>query len=507
MSGAPGAGARAPASFREGLGWAALGLALRLFATWWAWGRVPPGADGRFYHVVAQRIAAGDGYTWLWPDGVVTFAAHYPVGYPALIGAAYAVFGATPEVAMVVNALVGGLSVLATHRVASRLGGRRVAAFAALFVAASPSLVAYTPALMTEGLVATGLVVSGWCALVVRESAGRRRFAVGALLCLVTGLTVLVRPQSVLLAPVLGWCAAGAGVSAARRFLGAALVTAMSVAVCAPWTARNCARMDRCVFVSANGGWNLLIGTFPEGQGAWVALDGPRVPDECREVFEEAAKDHCFRAAGRRRIASEPFAWLGLVPAKLRATFDFTASATAYLDDAGSPASDSAKRVLRGAEVLVRRVLVLLALYGLYRWGRAGELGGDGASAFGAPLQQVRLAAVVLGAGFLFTTNAWVGHALLLFVGATVGAIDRRPVIVLGLAALGVTFVVHAVFFGAGRYSMVLEPLLAPLAALAFAARRGVEAAAVATVHPALLTVVARPGDTARQELHPDAVD
>ena len=53
----------------------------------------------------------------------------------------------------------------------------------------------------------------------------------------------------------------------------------------------------------------------------------------------------------------------------------------------------------------------------------------------------------------------------------------------------------------------VLEPLLAPLSALAFAARRGVEAAAVATAHPALLTVVARPGDTVRQEPHPDAVD
>src|SRR5256885_7855973 len=46
-----------------------------------------------FYHAVATRIARGAGYTWAWPDGVVTYAAHYPVGYPALLGAAYAVFG------------------------------------------------------------------------------------------------------------------------------------------------------------------------------------------------------------------------------------------------------------------------------------------------------------------------------------------------------------------------------------------------------------------------------
>ena len=70
-----------------------LALALRLLVALWGAGRFPPADDGSFYHVVATRIAHGDGYTWAWPDGVITYAAHYPVGYPALLGAGYTLMG------------------------------------------------------------------------------------------------------------------------------------------------------------------------------------------------------------------------------------------------------------------------------------------------------------------------------------------------------------------------------------------------------------------------------
>ena len=63
-------------------------LVARLVVVAWAAGHIPPTADGAYYHRLAIRLATGQGYTWLWPDGVVTAAAHYPVGYPALIGAA-----------------------------------------------------------------------------------------------------------------------------------------------------------------------------------------------------------------------------------------------------------------------------------------------------------------------------------------------------------------------------------------------------------------------------------
>ena len=75
----------------------ALALAARGLVVGWAWGEVPPIADGTYYDILGRRIAEGQGYTWLWPDGAVTYAAHYPVGYPAIVALSYLVFGASPS--------------------------------------------------------------------------------------------------------------------------------------------------------------------------------------------------------------------------------------------------------------------------------------------------------------------------------------------------------------------------------------------------------------------------
>lgn len=440
---------------------------------------VPPADDGTFYQVVAERIAQGEGYTWAWPDGVVTFAAHYPVGYAALLGAAYAVLGASPVVAMFVNAILGAVAVFATHRVAARVSTRVGALCAAAFVAISPTLVGYTLAVMTEGAVAAGLIVATWLAVRSSEKASQGRGGIGALIGvgLALGVTTLVRPQSLLMAPVLGAIAAGPGLDRAwrgrlsRRAGGAAAVTVACLLVCAPWTVRNCLRMDRCVFVSANGGWNLLIGTFPEGRGAFVPVDGSRVPETCRDVFAEAEKDACFGAAGRRRIARDPAGWLRLIPAKLRSTFDFTASASAYLSAAGSSADGGAARwALGAAEVGLRRLLLALALLAAWLWGRSSVAGREGPGR--ASWEWLRAGLLAAGLLCLFGPFAWISHGAFVLLAASVGEPSRRSVFLAAGGAVAVTLVVHAVFFGAGRYSMVLEPLLACTAGAIWSWRR-----------------------------------
>ena len=67
---------------------AGVALVARLAVVAWAGGRFPASGDGFYYDVLARRLAHGDGYTWLWPDGAVTNVAHYPVGYPAILAAA-----------------------------------------------------------------------------------------------------------------------------------------------------------------------------------------------------------------------------------------------------------------------------------------------------------------------------------------------------------------------------------------------------------------------------------
>ncbi len=453
-----------------------LALLLRVVVSFWAWDRVGPTADGRFYHVVAQRIAAGDGYTWLWPDGVVTYAAHYPVGYPSLMAPIYWAWGPVPGLVMLMNALIGALAVWAVHGLSLELARRWVsppwvrtsATVAALFIALCPTLLAYTPALMTESAVGAFLVLGCRLTLYRPRSWPSMLGKLGGLV-LCVGLATYLRPQSVLMAPILGWLAtsggnivAGAGAFSRvlrLRIVTAALVTIGVLGCTAPWVARNCDKMNRCLFVSANGGWNLLIGTFPEGQGAWVSLDGARVPVECREVYGEAEKDACFQAAGVRRIRASPGPWIKLIPAKLRATFDYTASGAEHLREAGSiqpPILDW----LKAAEIGWQRVMFLLLALGGWRWSMRTDLAEPASGLLRSWGSHLLLGLSLIGFAGGGVWWAWLPCSALWLMN---WRLLTEPAAVFAWTSIGTTAVVHAVFFGAGRYSMPILFAVGPL--------------------------------------------
>lgn len=434
----------------------AVALIARLAVVAWASGRIPPTADGSYYHVVASRIAQGLGYTWLWPDGAVTYAAHYPVGYPGILGIAYAIFGAKPGVAMIVNALVGTAAAAAAFDLVERASPdrRRLATSAGLAVALHPALVPYTAAMMTEGVAAALVIVAVALAGRATEATGTRalRWSVGA--GLVMGLATLVRPQCVVMAPVLGWLAVRSAASPAKprrpRLMSAVVVTIAALLVCAPWTARNCARMDRCALVSVNGGWNLAIGTQTT-TGGWHEL---KVPDECKEVFAEAAKDACFGAAAKREIAAHPVAWLARVPAKLRQTFDYFGAAPWYLHSANPEAFPyGAKIALGSLETLVARLLLAAALVATMR----------------VPGPRALARRVVCGIGLVacVLVPGTVGYLACALAIVLLGlrALERLPIVVPATASFVLaTATTHAAFFGAGRYGLVIVPLVTALA-------------------------------------------
>lgn len=442
---------RATATHRDALIVIASALALRLAMAAFGAARFPPADDGTFYHVVASRIAAGHGYTWAWPDGAVTHAAHYPVGYPALMGAGYALFGARVGVAMVMNALFGALAAFAAYSLARAAGSRRAALLAGLFVALEPALVLYTPALMTEAVAGALLVTAG--ALATRErpaGLALRAFVAGVVL----GIAVLVRPELLLLSPVVGLLAAR-GRGARQALVSAAIVLGTSLAVCAPWTIRNCAKLERCALVSVNGGWNLYIGSSSLGRGGWAPLDQIGVPVECRTVFGEAEKDACFGRAGLRRILAEPGPWLALVPKKLAATFDYGTAAAHYLS-ASNPllVGDREKTVIGAAELFGQRVLLLVGLVALAR--------------APGPRKRERLAVAALSGLFAFLPWAWLGWIGLVVTALLLGSeLLAMPAALLAVSSVAVTAGVHAVFFGASRYTLVCLPALAALAGTA----------------------------------------
>jgi len=429
----------------------AFGVALlaRLAVVAWAYGRFPAVEDGHYYDVLARRLAAGQGYTWLWPDGAVTYAAHYPVGYPAMLALAYAVFGASAAAAMTVNALVGAGAAYGAHRIVDGEGVPRWRPLAAgLAVALHPALVPYTAAVMTEGVTAALLVVA--TAVASRARTAERAWPWLAGLGLAMGIATLVRPQSLILAPVLGALAVPSESSWMARLARAAAVTALALAFVAPWTARNCVRMNRCALVSVNGGWNLLIGAHTRS-GSWEAMD---VPAECATVWDEAGKDACFERAARRDIAARPLAWVEGVPGKLGVTLDYFGAAPWYLHASDAEVFDDASKVrLAVVETVACRLLLVGALVAMARLTGPRRIGRWLVAAAGA------IAAV--------TVHGWLGYLALAVAALLLGrrVLARTPIVVPAtIAVILTTALVHAVFFGAGRYGLVVAPFVAALA-------------------------------------------
>jgi 4-amino-4-deoxy-L-arabinose transferase-like glycosyltransferase len=397
------------------LGWALLAVLLRAL-----WLRSHPAVaawDGLIYQRTAERIARGMGFVDTWNNRPPFRAtAFYPVGYPALLGACYAVFGPRLAVAGWLNVAAGGLATVATSRLAYRAYGVLPAHVAGALFALSPGAVVFTSTVMTEPVaaaVACGATLTA--ARYARTAGARWALATGAIL----GVAALLRPQALLLAPVIAVVAAptrdARGLARALVLVGVACA-----AVVLPWTARNCARLDGCALVSVNGGSNLWIGADPAARGGYRDL---RVGEGCDRVHGEVAKDRCYGRLALRRIARAPLAWLALAPAKLRETLDYEASPVAYLE-AGTHGRAFGQRAVAWVQLLTsyHQALLALALLGL------------------VPLAQRRRRA------------------------------RARPEVRLMVAFIATTLAVHAVFFGGDRYHFMFTPLLCALAAGVFRA-------------------------------------
>jgi hypothetical protein len=415
----------------------------RLAVVAWAGTRFPPAHDGVRYDAMAARLAEGLGYTWEWPDGAVTSLAHYPVGYPALLAAAYRLLGHSVVVAGLLNACLGALAAIAVHRMILAVSTPRIALVAGLAVALHPGLVLYTPGIMTEGATATLVTTAAWLAVTHRARPSMGRLA---LLGLVLGLAALVRPQSLVLAPLFGLLAAG------RR--GAAACVIACALVCAPWIVRNCGAVGRCT-ISTNSGWNLLIGAQPTATGAWQSVV---VPPACKDVFGESQTDACFRHAAVQMIEDAPLRWIALAPRKLGATFDYGGIGGYYLFLSNPDAFPWTAVIAAGAiETVFERLAVALCLLGVI--------------AAQGPRRKARVALAMVGAVFSVLSMGWVAVVALCVAMALLGRawLADLPVHAAALFTLASTAAVHAVFFGAPRYALVAAPLVTAVAVVSWA--------------------------------------
>jgi 4-amino-4-deoxy-L-arabinose transferase-like glycosyltransferase len=445
----------------------AFGLALffaalvpRLFvALHWAG---EPVWDGHYYDFGARRIAAGFGYSDdRWEDGIVRWHpwCHYPVGYSAVLGAVYRVFGSDLRVAAVFDAAVSAALSVVTWLLARNALSPLRARIAGIIAALHPGLVLYAALVMTEPLSALATLLAFWVATRKRTLGA---FAGGALLL---GLGALVRPQALLCVPFLALIALPAELDRfgrMRRVAAGAFACVLALAPVLPWTARNCARMDGCALVSTNAGWNLAIGSFPRATGRFETL---HASDGCREeVTGQVRQDRCWFAYGLEQIRLHPWHYLALVPAKLSFTFDHESFAVEYLHEARPKAWPEARRVAwRAATSAAHRLLVCAAALAGIAFARRRRNVAQG----------VALGVVLALALVAITADSPTFYPLVLAacVLPWLPLPGRPPLpdaLKLLLGFVATTALTHAVFFGEDRYHVVVVPALCILAAAAF---------------------------------------
>jgi 4-amino-4-deoxy-L-arabinose transferase-like glycosyltransferase len=435
-------------------------LVPRLFVAL-AWAREPVW-DGHYYHLGAERLADGFGYSEdVIVDGRSVWKpwTHYPVGYSALLSLAYRVFGSGLLTAPVVNALLGTIIVVVVHRLARYALSQNRARVAGTLCALHPGLIAYSSIVMTEPAAALFVLFALWVAVAMRTSVWGF-LAAGALI----GMGALIRPVSLLALPTLLLVGCRPHLTTLMRTTAAGIV---SLLVIFPWTYRNCQVMDGCALISTNGGWNLAIGALTE-TGRFRTL---KAEDGCPIVTGQVQQDRCWAEVGAQKIKDDPQAWLKLIPMKLAQTFDHESFPVEYLHES-SPDLWPESRRKAGRELLTIFHWLLMAGAALSPIALVTSV----RRRVSAATQGILLLCTVAYGSYCFASPSHPFFALMVmipilavlpFPGRPRGGPAGRAL----FAVLFLTTLTHAVFFGDDRYHLVLSPMLCILAAAALRVR------------------------------------
>lgn len=141
--------------------------------------------DASSYHQAGMAIAARGPFA-----GDIPGVPYWPIGYPALVGAAYAVFGVGTPMIGIVQGLLLGAAAWSLYVGTRKTVGETTASLAAIMLTANPALSAASGRLMYETLLAA-LLTFGF-ALFLRNP--RKPMAA----CLVVGLASVVQPKALL---------------------------------------------------------------------------------------------------------------------------------------------------------------------------------------------------------------------------------------------------------------------------------------------------------------------
>ncbi len=253
------------------MGILALALVVRLGgAVWWQQRLGSPQAfgfpDSDSYWELGKRIAAGRPYEY----GGREFRIFRAPGYPLVLAGLFRCVGGEPPVlwARGVGVVLGTLTVLAVMWWACMLFDARTGAVAGLFASLYPGAIGMSIFVLAESLFCLFMVLQLACWTRATSDGSRRvQMMWGAMAGCAAGLAVLTRPSWLLFIPLAGGVALVTGRHRCRQTLaGISLLAALCLTML-PWWVRNDRAVGQFVPTTLQVGASLYDGWNPGATG------------------------------------------------------------------------------------------------------------------------------------------------------------------------------------------------------------------------------------------------
>jgi 4-amino-4-deoxy-L-arabinose transferase-like glycosyltransferase len=295
-----------------------LAVAFRTYAAMWM--PAVPVADASDYHRLAIGLVERRGY--VNTDQQPT--AWRPPGYPAFLAGIYRVFGTNIQTATIVQAVLGGMTVLLLVVFGSMIIGWRASIITGFLAAAYPGFIWLSRLLLSENL-ALFLLLATLCSAAMYLKS--RRIWWMAIFGAVGGLSTLVRGGNLFVTAFIG---VGILVVTLRRrpvnwrqlvALSALAIAGFSVALM-PWTIRNYRVFHRFVPVATQDGLTLYASYWPpqkDGKLIWGTLPDTSDPAvaAAAQTGDEVSASKYLSAVTKQRLRENPGYFFRLIPSKL----------------------------------------------------------------------------------------------------------------------------------------------------------------------------------------------
>ncbi|MEA1907574.1 MAG: glycosyltransferase family 39 protein [Euryarchaeota archaeon] len=214
-------------------------------------------SDASAYNTMAIGLISGNGYG----GGI---SSYWPPGQPFFLAAIYTVFGYSPQMACIFQAVISSLTCIVIYYIGKMVFGRKVGAISGLIAALYPTFIIFCGDLRSETLF---IFLSGLSVLFLLRTLDDFSARSISIAGVSFGLAMLVRPAIMGLAPLVCIWIVLSSKDRKKNLMRSITFCIVLMAVISPWMIRNYNVHHQFVLVSTNGGVNLWLGNNADATG------------------------------------------------------------------------------------------------------------------------------------------------------------------------------------------------------------------------------------------------